>query len=76
MLASSAVSVGLGTWGCQYRELQPVFFGGRPILPATGSEGAAAQQPSAGDEEMGIAVRGRGTDGGGEYEMAPMQPVR
>ncbi|SPJ70917.1 related to multi copy suppressor SYS1 [Fusarium torulosum] len=76
MLASSAVSVGLGTWGCQYRELQPVFFGGRPILPATGPEGATTQQPPAGDEEMGIAVRGRGADGGGEYEMAPMQPVR
>jgi hypothetical protein len=76
MLASSAVCVGLGTWGCQYRELQPVFFGGRPILPATGSEGAAVQQPPAGDEEMGIAARGRGADGGGEYEMAPMHPVR
>ncbi|CCT71510.1 related to multi copy suppressor SYS1 [Fusarium fujikuroi] len=75
MLVSSGLCIGLGTWGCQYRELQPVFFGGRPILPATGAEGAAPQPPSV-DEEMGIAVRGRGPDGGGEYEMAPMQPVR
>jgi len=75
MLVSSGLCIGLGTWGCQYRELQPVFFGGRPILPATGPEGAAPQPPPV-DEEMGIAVRGRGPDGGGEYEMAPMQPVR
>jgi len=75
MLVSSGLCIGLGTWGCQYRELQPVFFGGRPILPATGAEGAAPQPPPV-DEEMGIAVRGRGPDGGGEYEMAPMQPVR
>lgn len=28
MLVSSAMGVGLGIWGCQYRELRPVFFGG------------------------------------------------
>lgn len=28
MAASSAAGVGLGIWGCQYRELRPVFFGG------------------------------------------------
>lgn len=28
MATSSAASVGLGIWGCQYRELRPVFFGG------------------------------------------------
>lgn len=28
MLVSSAVGVALGIWGCQYRELRPVFFGG------------------------------------------------
>ncbi|KAF4456542.1 hypothetical protein F53441_1374 [Fusarium austroafricanum] len=75
MFVSAALCVAAGTWGCQYRELQPVFFGGRRILPATGPEGAAPQHP-AGDEEADIAVRGRGPDGGGEYEMAPMQPVR
>ncbi|KAH7182986.1 integral membrane protein S linking to the trans Golgi network-domain-containing protein [Fusarium flagelliforme] len=78
MLISSAISVSLGIWGCQYRELQPLFFGGRPILSATGpvSTDGTATQPSTADEEMAIPVRGRGRDGGGEYEMAPMQPVR
>lgn len=28
MAVSSAVGVALGIWGCQYRELRPVFFGG------------------------------------------------
>lgn len=28
MAVSSAAGVGLGIWGCQYRELRPVFFGG------------------------------------------------
>ncbi|KAF4981894.1 hypothetical protein FZEAL_2363 [Fusarium zealandicum] len=85
MLVSSALSVAIGIWGCQYRELQPVFFGGRRILPATGGEPAVAAAdepgpaPHEGDEEMGFARgsgRGRGRDGAGEYEMAPMQPVR
>lgn len=28
MAVSSALGVALGIWGCQYRELRPVFFGG------------------------------------------------
>lgn len=28
MVLSSAVGVALAIWGCQYRELRPVFFGG------------------------------------------------
>ncbi|KAH7134672.1 integral membrane protein S linking to the trans Golgi network-domain-containing protein [Dactylonectria estremocensis] len=87
MLASSALSAGLGIWGCQYRELQPVFFGGRRILgnappAATGnqaSEGAGDDDPGDGDEEMGFSRgrgRGRGRDGAGEYEMAQMEPAR
>lgn len=28
MAVSSAAGVGLGIWGCQYRELRPIFFGG------------------------------------------------
>ncbi|KAL3951828.1 hypothetical protein ACCO45_013545 [Purpureocillium lilacinum] len=39
ILASSALAVAAGTWGCRYRELQPVFFGGGRIL---GSGGGAA----------------------------------
>ncbi|KAI5467985.1 integral membrane protein S linking to the trans Golgi network-domain-containing protein [Mariannaea sp. PMI_226] len=85
MLTSSALSVGLGIWGCRYRELQPVFFGGRRILAPTpagqgatdGGEGASvADENDIDDEEMGFSRgrgRGRGRDGAGEYEMAPME---
>lgn len=79
MIASCAISVSVGIWGCQYRELQPLFFGGRPILPATGaaaSSDSTATQPTTADEEMAIPIRGRGRDGAGEYEMAAMQPTK
>ncbi|KFA60863.1 hypothetical protein S40285_08640 [Stachybotrys chlorohalonatus IBT 40285] len=73
MSVSAAFSVTLGVWGCRYRELQPVFFGGTRILGAgsTTSAGATAAaasddaagaengDPPQGDEEMGFA-RGRG----------------
>lgn len=29
MGVSSALAIGLGVWGCRYRELQPISFGGR-----------------------------------------------
>ncbi|KPM38447.1 hypothetical protein AK830_g8115 [Neonectria ditissima] len=89
MTASSALAVGLGVWGCRYRELQPVFFGGRRILGAAPANSAATdpaggesphpgeEQP--GDEEMGFSRgrgRGRGRDGAGEYEMAQMEAPR
>lgn len=75
MAGSSAVGVALGIWGCQYRELRPVFFGGQQggggngaQNTANGSAGAggngegssgAAEGISAGDEEQGFS-RGRG----------------
>lgn len=74
MAVSSAVGVALGVWGCQYRELRPVFFGGQQGGGAqttangsaagpggNGGEGAsgAADGLSAGDEELGFS-RGRG----------------
>lgn len=82
MLLSSAASVGLATWGCQYRELQPVFFGGGRILGnnATPSAAAALSAPENeehGDEEMGFSRgRGRGRERNGEYEMVKMEGVR
>ncbi|CEI70078.1 hypothetical protein FVEN_g10641 [Fusarium venenatum] len=77
MIASATISVSLGIWGCQYRELQPVFFGGRPILPAVpASVDGSATQPSTVDEEMAIPSRGRGRDGNAEYEMEPMLPLK
>ncbi|KAH7322756.1 integral membrane protein [Stachybotrys elegans] len=74
MLVSASIAVSLGIWGCQYRELQPVFFGGGRILGAGsgtgGAAGASAAPPSIRDdgsldenvlvdEEMGYS-RGRG----------------
>ncbi|CAM1509110.1 Fc.00g028490.m01.CDS01 [Cosmosporella sp. VM-42] len=82
MLLSAALSIAISIWGCRYRELQPVFFGGGRILASGGAvtgqqvapeEGEAAQD---GDEEMGFGRgrgRGRGRDGAGEYEMVKME---
>ncbi|KAM4064573.1 integral membrane protein S linking to the trans golgi network domain-containing protein [Hirsutella rhossiliensis] len=79
MLASAAVAVSFGMWGCRYRELQPVFFGGGRIL---GSRAAAAEQGEnappldADDADPGFASgsgRGRGPDGAGAYEMVHMK---
>ncbi|KZZ92434.1 Integral membrane protein SYS1-related protein [Moelleriella libera RCEF 2490] len=56
MAGSSAVSVALGMWGCRYRELQPVFFGGGRILgAASGSRTNNTQVPSAAAVENGEA---------------------
>lgn len=87
MVLSAALSVSLGIWGCRYRELQPVFFGGGRIL-GSGTASTGGQQVSTaeglgegegGDEEMGFARgrgRGRGRDGAGEYEMVQMETAR
>ena len=52
MLASAGISVGLGIWGCQYRELQPVFFGGGRILGAGSSSSGRGQVEEGDDVEM------------------------
>ncbi|KAL7932589.1 integral membrane protein S linking to the trans Golgi network domain-containing protein [Trichoderma chlorosporum] len=66
MLASSATAVGLGMWGCRYRELQPVFFlGGRILGSGTSgpsNRGTGALPP---DVEDGMG----GSSAAGEYEM-------
>lgn len=98
MALSSIVAVALGTWGCRYRELQPITFGGggastgndgRSPARADSSIGQAGGRnslagpssnitaPITGDEEQGFVRggrRGRGRDGGGEYEMAALKP--
>jgi hypothetical protein len=63
-VASAGLAVALGIWGCRYRELQPIFFGGGRILGGGGD--AAGQQDR--DEEMGHSR------GAGEYEMAKLEP--
>ncbi|KAH8668610.1 integral membrane protein S linking to the trans Golgi network-domain-containing protein [Xylariales sp. PMI_506] len=87
MLASSAATVSLGMWGCRWRELKPISFGGAARTAAAAAAAAAggndagasaeAGGQEAGDEEMGFSRgrgRGRGRDGGGEYEMVGLQP--
>ncbi|KAK4457751.1 putative integral membrane protein [Cladorrhinum samala] len=87
---SSVLCILLATWGCQYRELKPIAFGGH------GSSSSASNQNNnshnnnsndneddqggggvGGDEEQGFTRgrgRGRGRDGGGEYEMVNILP--
>lgn len=75
LFGSAVMSISLGMWGCQYRELQPVFFGGR-ILNTNSSTatGQTTSEPEAGDDEGDDLGRGkgRGKDGQGEYEMVQM----
>ncbi|PSR75830.1 integral membrane protein S linking to the trans Golgi network-domain-containing protein [Coniella lustricola] len=79
MLASSAMGAALGIWGCQYRELRPVFFGGGGNSSnANNSHDGAIPDGDGlpvGDEEQGFSRgrgRGRGRDGAGDYEMVKM----
>lgn len=70
-IASAALMTSLGVWSCQYRELQPIKFGG--AARAAGRSGAT----EAALEEGGVGfVRGRGRDAGrdgsGAYEMVGM----
>ncbi|KAI1841328.1 hypothetical protein JX266_012482 [Neoarthrinium moseri] len=80
MIVSCAGTVALGIWGCRWRELQPIMFGGAGR--STNEQGAAENGHAAGgevtgDEEMGFSRgrgRGRGRDGAGEYEMVGLKP--
>jgi hypothetical protein len=80
MAISSATTVALGIWGCRWRELRPITFGGRSNndqATTTTENGNAEGGEGAGDEEMGLGRgrgRGRGRDGAGEYEMVGMKP--
>lgn len=56
--ASAALMVSLGMWACQWRELQPMAFGGK---------GKARAQDEGEGHEMGN-LRGAGRDGAGSYE--------
>lgn len=58
MAVSSAVGVSLGVWGCQYRELRPVFFGGGGI--GGGASAGNNNNSSSSNNANGSA------DGGGE----------
>lgn len=77
MLASSATAVGLGMWGCRYRELQPVFFLGGRILGSGTSGPTKNTARSMGDDALHPDVEdgmGESSSMAGEYEMGQMKP--
>ena len=63
-IGSVGIMASIGVWACQWRELKPINFGGKP----------ATAQPARddGEGESRGRGRGRGRDGGGEYEMVNM----
>ncbi|KAI0973571.1 integral membrane protein S linking to the trans Golgi network-domain-containing protein [Xylaria arbuscula] len=74
MLASGTITVAGGTYGCRWRELRPITFGGgsRNNDSGNGSMEDGDGSGDHGDEEMGFPRgrgRGRGRD---EYEMVGM----
>ncbi|KAK4447744.1 integral membrane protein S linking to the trans Golgi network-domain-containing protein, partial [Podospora aff. communis PSN243] len=81
MGGASTICILLATWGCRYRELKPISFGGigggTAVASGSASEiqGDGGEAGVAGDEEQGYSWgrgRGRGRDGAGEYEMVKM----
>ncbi|RYP25722.1 hypothetical protein DL768_011417 [Monosporascus sp. mg162] len=87
MVASSALTVAGGTYGCRWRELRPINFGGggrgtnegaSTTDPSALENGSAGRSEGGDDEEVGFSRgrgRGRGRDGGGggEYEMVGLK---
>ncbi|PTB62311.1 integral Golgi membrane transport protein [Trichoderma citrinoviride] len=89
MAASSAAAVGLGMWGCRYRELQPVFFlGGRILGSGTSGTGSSSNRNAAAGAGGGGGAAAReggsslppdledgmgGSSSAGEYEMSRMK---
>lgn len=72
-IASTALMVFLGMWSCQWRELRPVYFGGKDVGLESQTIGGPGDAESA---HGGIAFdpsRGRSRtrrgDGAGDYEM-------
>lgn len=74
----------LGIWSCQWRELRPIFFGGKEgqsqttHATAAGTDGPGAQ--GAAEEAIGLLTRGRsrtrGEDAGPSFEMASAPQAR
>src|SRR3569833_3290696 len=78
MAASSALATGLGMWGCRYRELRPISFGGGG---GSGGQGAGENSSGAGlagqdgDEEQNKTKKKkkkRKRDKKRDYEMVKM----
>ncbi|KAI0912572.1 integral membrane protein S linking to the trans Golgi network-domain-containing protein [Ustulina deusta] len=81
MLVSGTITVAGGTYGCRWRELRPITFGGGGRNTGNGENSNGSLEDGGGsgdhgDEEMGFSRgrgRGRGRDGAGEYEMVGMK---
>ncbi|TDZ54541.1 Protein SYS1 [Colletotrichum trifolii] len=68
MLSSSALCIALSVWGCRYRELKPISFGGH-----ASSGSVAGQEAHNGDVEDSLS-RGRGRGRGREeFEMGGIE---
>ncbi|KAH6637797.1 integral membrane protein S linking to the trans Golgi network-domain-containing protein [Boeremia exigua] len=61
---SATIMTSLGVWACQWRELRPINFGTKSTKSTKPADDSAGEVRGSG--------RGRGRDGGGEYEMANM----
>ncbi|PLN80456.1 integral membrane protein S linking to the trans Golgi network-domain-containing protein [Aspergillus taichungensis] len=71
--ASAALMTFLGVWACQWRELQPISFGGIGGSSSGGGSGPSSQPAGDGNGESSRG-RGRARDlGGNEYEMGEMK---
>jgi hypothetical protein len=77
-LCSAAFMTALAMYACQYRELQPINFGGSAAAASSASTSHTnpAPEDQMGDEEQGYGRRGRGRGRNGEegYEMVGMKP--
>ncbi|KAB5542676.1 integral membrane protein S linking to the trans Golgi network-domain-containing protein [Coniochaeta sp. 2T2.1] len=72
MAASSALGVALGVWGCRYRELRPITFGGGGGAKTQQANGSATGGSWNGDGEGssgGNTAGGGGAEGGGVEVM-------
>ncbi|EMD00193.1 hypothetical protein BAUCODRAFT_42515, partial [Baudoinia panamericana UAMH 10762] len=78
---SAALMVSVGVWACQWRELQPMAFGGkgkgkgkqRVVENGHAQGGATGAGEEAGEGfAVGGGRGGSGRDGGGTYEMVGM----
>ncbi|EZF33769.1 hypothetical protein TMEN_2838 [Trichophyton mentagrophytes] len=81
--ASATLMTFLGMWACQWRELQPIAFGGQAAATSTRQQQQQQTPATDADIESGIDLenmsrgrgRGRDRDGGGDYVEVPSKEV-
>lgn len=70
--ASVSLLSSVGIWACQWRELKPINFGGRPTVAVATPEPNSQDSNDEGEGFSRGRGRGRGRDGSGAYEMVEM----